>query len=156
MNGSPGSCTVRDWRDGDWARAWPLWQACELTLGVSDREEEVARLVARNPDLSLVAEVGDRLVGTVLGGFDGRRGLIHHLAVHPEFRRRGIGRRLVEALEARFRRLGVVKINFWVERRNPQAVEAWRRLGYVERDLITMSKVLHPGESLSYPGEMLR
>ncbi len=66
------------------------------------RERTSQFYLARNPDMSFLAQVEDALVGAVLCGHDGRRGFIWHLAVHPEFRHQGIGRRLVERCCARF------------------------------------------------------
>ncbi len=144
--GPPDGVTVREWVAQDYSRAYSLWDRCELTLGVSDSEVEIDRHVKRNPTLALVAASGDELVGTVLGGYDGRRGIIHHLAVDPDWRNRGIARALMRTLEERMKRLGVVKINFWIEARNGGAVAFYKRIGYATRELITMSKSLHPGE----------
>jgi len=77
----------------------------------------------------------------ILGGFDGRRGLVHHLAVLPEYQGKGIGKVLMYKLEETFKKMGVVKINFWVENRNLKVTDFYRKLGYELRDdIVTMSK----------------
>ena len=70
-----------------------IWELSKITLGASDTPEELERLRQRNESTCFVAIAGKVVVGGVLGGFDGRRGLVHHLAVHPSFRALGIGRR---------------------------------------------------------------
>ncbi|MFQ5870502.1 MAG: GNAT family N-acetyltransferase, partial [Candidatus Zixiibacteriota bacterium] len=83
------------------------------------------------------------LCACILGVFDGRRGIIHHLAVKREFRNRSIARELVKKLEEGFREKGVEKINFWVEKPNMEAVDFYRKIGYHLRDdIVTVSKVL--------------
>jgi len=78
-----------------------------------------------------------------MGGFDGRRGLVHHLVVAREYRHRGLARAIMEELERRLKALGVVKINFWVQTNNLEAVGFYEKIGYQPRtDLVTMSKVL--------------
>ncbi len=85
----------------------------------------------------------DELCGVVLGGFDGRRGIIHHLAVKKKFRGRAIGSELVAVVERKFKEKGVEKINFWVEKANMEAVDFYKKIGYHLRDdIVTVSKVL--------------
>ena len=69
---------------------------------MSDTLNEIAKKVQRDPDLFLVAEVDNRLIGTVIGGYDGRRGMIYHLAVANEYRQQGIGEVLMEEVERRY------------------------------------------------------
>ena len=75
-----------------------LWASIEkgVRLGRSDTPDELQKKLARDPDLFLVAEEDGQIIGTVIGGYDGRRGLLYHLAVAASFRGRGIGSRLME------------------------------------------------------------
>ena len=112
-------------------------------MGVSDTHEEILRMYQMNPDLFLVGEVNSQIIAVVMGGFDGRRGIVHHLAVDPNCRNHGYGRLIMEELERRFNQHGVVKINFWVQTNNLDAVGFYEKIGYYLRpDLVTMSKVL--------------
>jgi ribosomal protein S18 acetylase RimI-like enzyme len=107
------------------------------------RAEEIARKRERDPELLLVAERDGRLVGTVMGGYDGRRAYIYRLAVASDCRRRGVGRLLVAELERRFRALGAVKINLLVYRENRGARQFWAELGYPQdTDTVNHYKVL--------------
>jgi GNAT superfamily N-acetyltransferase len=80
-----------------------LWSAAGsgIQLGRSDEPEEIRKKLARDPDLILVAEDKGRLIGAVMGGFDGRRGMVYHLAVAAGERGKGIGRALMAELERR-------------------------------------------------------
>lgn len=89
--------------------ALALWRASEgLGLNESDTPDALTVFLARNPALSAVAIAADgRLVGAVLCGHDGRRGTLHHLAVAPDWRGRGIARRLVAHGIAGFQAIGI-------------------------------------------------
>ncbi|HSO08017.1 MAG TPA: GNAT family N-acetyltransferase, partial [Pelomicrobium sp.] len=97
----------------------------------------IARFLARNPDLSLVAHEDGRLVGFVFCGNDGRRGYLHHLVVAPSHRGRGIGRALVERCIAALAAQGIVKVHADVLQENDDALRFWRRVGFGRRDDIT-------------------
>jgi putative acetyltransferase len=78
-------------------RVLALWQQCEgVGLSEADSRESIQAYLSRNPGMSFIATGDGAVVGAVLCGHDGRRGYIHHLAVHPQSRRRSVGRRLVE------------------------------------------------------------
>lgn len=111
--------------------------------GTSYEDEIAQRRGSDDPDLFLVAEDEGRVVGSVMGGFDGRRGHVHRMVVDPGWRRRGVGRLLMAELERRFRELGVVKVNLLVYRHNAGAREFWAALGYPEDpSTVSHSKVL--------------
>jgi len=100
-------------------------------------------MLDKHPELFLIAEAKDVLVGTVLGSFDGRRGYVHHLAVLPEFQNRGIGSALLEILEDKYRKMGVVKIHLFIETVNAEVESYYQKRGWHRRnDLIMMSKTL--------------
>ncbi len=87
-----------------------LWQRSGLCMRPSDGPEETLLKLARDPELFLVArDAGGAVVGTVMGGWDGRRAYVYHLAVLPERQRQGIAGRLMDDLEERFRALGALK-----------------------------------------------
>lgn len=113
--------------DGDSLRK--LWTAAGLgSLGDDDRS--LARMVRRNPGLVLVAVEGTRIVGSALGGWDGRRGWIYHVATLQTHRRRGIATRLVEQIEAGLAVLGCPKVNAMVQEANGDGREFWIARGY--------------------------
>jgi RimJ/RimL family protein N-acetyltransferase len=143
-----GEIQLREFRLSDYEQLRALWQASGLPPRPSDREEEVAKKLARDPDLFLVAWEGARIIGSVIGGWDGRRGYIYRLAVLPDCQRRGVGRRLIKELEKRFRSKGTLAVNLNYDAGNPRARAFYRSLGYEERKGAGVM-----GKSLEIPGE---
>ncbi|MGI5916782.1 MAG: GNAT family N-acetyltransferase [Anaerolineae bacterium] len=103
----------------------------------SDTRPKIAKKLKRDPELFLVAESDDgRVIGVIMGAWDGRRGWIHHLAVDDAYRNRGVGTALVNAVEERLRAMGCLKVNLLVRRENQAAIRLYRRLGY--DDMVTI------------------
>jgi len=123
---------VRAFAPADLAGALALWSKTEgIGLNESDTREALERYLARNPGLSAVATTAaGALVGAVLCGHDGRRGSVHHLAVAPAFRRRGIGERLLEHCLARLRDERIPRCNIHVYHDNSEGNAFWRRRGW--------------------------
>jgi ribosomal protein S18 acetylase RimI-like enzyme len=137
------SVEIRELSAADVAAALALWRRSEGVALTGDTAATLTDYLARNPGLSFVAFEGGALVGAVLCGHDGRRGYLHHLAVAPAQRRRGIGTALVRCCLAGLEALEIVKCHLFVQRGNEGALAFWRRAGWAERsDLVTMSRAL--------------
>lgn len=95
----------------DYDHVLNLWQNIEagMAVGPSDAPEEIKKKLQRDPDLFLVAEQREQIIGTIVGGFDGRRGMVYHLAVRNEFRRQGVGQALLVKVEERLKTKGCIK-----------------------------------------------
>ena len=111
-------------------------------MGRSDTREEIAKKAARDPDLFLVAEKAGSIIGTVIGGFDGRRGFVYHLAVAPAERSRGLGSRLMNEVERRLRELGCLRVYLLVTNENNQAMHFYLKRGWETMDLRILAKNL--------------
>ena len=124
----------------DYEPVYQLWESIEkgISLGRSDTLAEIQKKVARDPDLFLVAVFESEIVGSVMGGFDGRRGLIYHLAVAAPFRGRGIGSRLMDEVESRLQRKGCLKCYLLVMGDNSQAENYYRRRGWGHMDSVRL------------------
>ena len=140
--------SFREMTAADYDAAFSLWQRAEgIVLSDADRRENFERFLARNPGLSFAAIDEGELAGAVLCGHDGRRGYLHHLAVDPNRRLRGIGSalaaRCIEALAAR----GIEKCHIFVVAGNEAGKRFWARTGWQERTtLVLMSKdIRRPG-----------
>lgn len=137
--------SIRAMAERDYEGALRLWQATPgIGLNESDGFEAIARFLFRNPGLSAVALRPDgTLVGTVLGGHDGRRGYLHHLAVLAEERGRGIARALIEHALSRLTELGIHKCNVFLFADNAEGRAFWEHNGWsVRRDLEVVQKRL--------------
>lgn len=136
---------IRDFTPADTEAVRSLWAEAGLKPSRSDTYEAMAKVATRNLGLALVAvDPRGRVIGIATGADDGRRGWVYRLAVHPEHRRGGLGRRLVAEVEARLRAGGCAKLNLLVERDNPSAIAFWQRLGYVEDGVVFLGKWLTP------------
>jgi ribosomal protein S18 acetylase RimI-like enzyme len=95
----------------DYQQVIDLWSSIEkgVRVGRSDSPGEIEKKMDRDPDLFLVAESENKIIGSVIGGYDGRRGLIYHLAVNAAFRGQGVGSRLMDEVESRLRAKGCLK-----------------------------------------------
>ena len=99
--------------------------------------------MARDPDLFLVAVDDDRVIGTVMGGYDGHRGWIYSMAVDERERHRGVGSVLMDEIEEALRALGCLKVNLQVVPSNSGVVNFYERLGFSVEDRISMGKRLY-------------
>ncbi len=133
--------SIREFRyPEDYQAALVLWQGIErgIHLGRSDAPAEIEKKFQHNPDLFLIAEADGKMIGTVIGGFDGRRGLIYHLAVDASFRGRGIGSRLMDEVESRLRSRGCLKCYLLVTTDNEEAMLYYERHGWEHMDHVKL------------------
>jgi ribosomal protein S18 acetylase RimI-like enzyme len=121
---------LRPCRPEDVPAVLALWQRAEAVPRPTDRPDALHRRLERDRELFVLAWDGDRLVGSLMGGWDGWRGQMYRLAIDPAYRRRGIARRLVEAVEGRLRALGAERITSLVFTAEPGAATFWRSVGY--------------------------
>lgn len=128
----------------DYSQVITLWQNAGPGIHIrrSDYEEEISKKLQRDPDLFLVAEAGGRIIGTVLGGFDGRRGMVYHLAVDSSFRNMGIGTALMVELEKRMKQKGCLRTYLLVTRDNLDAIRFYESQQWEQMDLLIYGKDL--------------
>lgn len=109
-----------------------LWASIEkgVRVGRSDAPEEIQKKLTRDPDLFLVAEREAQIVGSVIGGYDGRRGIIYHLAVAGAVRGQGVGTLLLNEVEARLRQKGCLKCYLLVTLDNEEAMHYYEGRGW--------------------------
>lgn len=128
----------------DYEEVRTLWESSGpgIQLSPSDTPEEIQKKLQRDPDLFLVAECDGRIIGTVFGGFDGRRGLVYHLAVRQDERRSGVGRSLMVEVENRLRSKGCRKYYLLVTKDNEDALAFYESFGAEVMDLYILGKVI--------------
>lgn len=127
---------IRVMTEKDYASVYQLWLSC-AGMGLNnldDSEEGIARFLKRNPETCLVALEGESFIGAILVGTDGRRAYIYHTAVHPYFRRKGVGRALVEQALSAVKKLGIHKVSLVGFEKNQQANLFWEKMGFSARN----------------------
>ncbi len=133
---------ILKYRIDDYDQVISLWQSVGLIMSRSNSPQGLARLIKRGADLFLVAYAGDRIIGTIMGRFDGRRGWINHLAVAPDRQNCGLGTLLVRRVEERLKLKSCDKVNLLIEPANASVQSFYEKLGYTRDDLIFMEKWL--------------
>lgn len=123
----------------DYDGIYALWDSTEQSRRamnpVDDTREGIARYLRRNPTTCFLACTEDtrQIVGVILTGHDGRRAIVHHMCVHPDYRRQGIARRLVRQAEEALIQEGITKIFGLVFKDNDPANAFWEEQGYTLR-----------------------
>ena len=126
----------------DYAGAIQLWQGMPgLGLSSADREEAIQAFLLRNPNTCFAAAQDDQIVGTVLGGSDGRRGYLYHLAVRADHQKQGLGKTLVQSCLDALQAQGIEKCHIFVIADNREGLKFWQNAGWILRDdIVIMSK----------------
>lgn len=118
----------------DWDGVAQCWKDHDGINPVDDSEEGFTRYLKRNPTTSFVAVDGDKIVGTILAGHDGRRGIFHHVVVAPEHRGQGIGRMMVDSAMEALKKEGITKVLLVAFTDNKNGNEFWEHMGFTRRD----------------------
>jgi len=128
------SCTVKKVTIDDFEQLFELWNSTEQSRRalnpVDDSREGIERYLKRNPNTCFAAVQDGRIIGVILAGHDGRRGIIHHMCVHPEFRRMGIAAHLVSLAEEALKKEGIQKVFGLVFADNEAGNLFWENQGY--------------------------
>lgn len=135
---------IREFQLGDYDEVVELWKESGIILRPGDELVAIKLKLQRDPDLFLVADADQQILGVVLGAWDGRRGWINHLAVRSGRRRSGIGKALVRELENRLVRKGALKVNAQIHKTNKRSLAFFKALDYeVHSDLIMVGRSLN-------------
>lgn len=131
---------------GYYRDVYELWLSCK-GMGLNnldDSEQGINAFLKRNPDTCFVACEGDKVVGVILAGSDGRRGYIYHTAVDPQYRKRGIAAALVETVMQAMKNIGINKVALVVFEHNEDGNKFWEKLGFIKRnDLVYRNKTIN-------------
>jgi N-acetylglutamate synthase len=138
------SYNIREMQPQDYQAAIHLWQILPgIGLSSADKEEALLAFLAKNPRTCFTAFDGDSLIGTILGGSDGRRGYLYHLAVHNDYQKQGLGRQLVQTCLQALKAEGIEKSHIFVLADNQDGMIFWHKEGWQKRDdILVMSKNL--------------
>ncbi|WP_051284369.1 GNAT family N-acetyltransferase [Desulforegula conservatrix] len=128
----------------DYEEVINLWEMCDgIGLSSADSPEKIGAYLERNPGMSFIAKIDGKIAGAVLSGHDGRRGFIHHLAVHPLFRKKGIGRKLANECASALESAGIEKCHLFIFASNESGIKFWGNTGWsMRKDIGIMSRDL--------------
>lgn len=119
-----------------------LWNECGLVVPWNDPYKDIRRKLKVDPDLFLVGEIDETVAATAMGGYEGHRGWINYLAVAPVYQGRGLGRALVERIEALLAERGCPKINLLIRETNQRMIAFYEGMGYRRDRSIALGKRL--------------
>ncbi|MBN4059739.1 MAG: GNAT family acetyltransferase [SAR86 cluster bacterium] len=133
---------IRQFNNDDTQAVIALWQACGLLRPWNDPNKGIERKLAVQPELFLVGLTENKIIASVMAGYDGHRGSVYYLAVEPGQQKMGYGRKLMEATEELLTRLGCPKLNILVRSSNLEAIDFYLSLAYKQDEVISIGKRL--------------
>lgn len=133
---------IRGFTGPDTNQVIALWHRCGLVRETNDPSKDISRKMKVRGDLFLIGLLGEEVVSTVMAGYEGHRGWINYLAVAPEHRKQGYGRRMMSEAEALLRREGCPKINLQVRTSNADVLAFYAALGFLQDDVVSLGKRL--------------
>jgi ribosomal protein S18 acetylase RimI-like enzyme len=124
-----------------------LWQQCGLTRPWNNPNRDIERKRAHRPEWLRIAEVQRsaqrwELIGSIMIGYEGHRGWVNYLAVHPRWQGRGLGRALMEQAEILLLAEGCPKLSLLIRTDNAAVRAFYERLGYGVDQATAMGKRL--------------
>jgi ribosomal protein S18 acetylase RimI-like enzyme len=133
---------IRLFQDSDRSDVIDLWHRCHLVVPQNDPQHDIDMKLKVQSDLFFVGAVSNKIVATVMAGYDGHRGWIYYLAVDPDYQRKQIGRRMMENAESKLQKLGCPKINLQVRTSNQAVISFYKRLGFSTDNVVGLGKRL--------------
>ena len=141
------SLLIRPFQTEDEDALVALWKMCELTVPWNNPHKDIARKLQVQPELFLVGILDSSLIATVMGGYEGHRGWINYLAVHPDFQRKGYGQEIMNSVETGLREMGCPKINLQIRTGNNKIASFYQKLGFTNDHVVSMGKRLEADHS---------
>jgi ribosomal protein S18 acetylase RimI-like enzyme len=133
---------IRPYLSDDEQAVIALWQKCNLVKIWNNPKLDIERKLGINPELFLVGLINGEVVATAMGGYEEHRGWVNYLAVTPDYQKKGIGRRIMEAIEQEILAKGCPKINVQIRSDNSDVVKFYESIGYEIEERISMGKRL--------------
>ena len=120
----------------DYEKVYSLWlNTPGMGLNtIDDSEMGIKKYLLRNPDTCFVSEKGGEIIGVILSGHDGRRGLIYHMAVKTSEREQGVGNTLLEYATEALKNEGISKVYIMVLKNNKYGNDFWEKRGFIIPD----------------------
>ncbi|HEY4722890.1 MAG TPA: GNAT family acetyltransferase [Anaerolineae bacterium] len=119
-----------------------VWRACGLTHPNNDPHKDIARKMKVDSEMFLVCEIGGKIIGTVMVGYEGHRGWINYLGVLPGYQGQGLGRELMARAEAMLVERGCAKINLQIRATNTRVIQFYEGIGFKVDEVVSMGRRL--------------
>lgn len=145
---------IRPMDPGDYEAVRELWMSIRGfgIRALDDSRDDVVRFIQRNPTTSVVAVCGDRIVGSILCGSDGRQGAMYHVCVAEDFRRKGIGTKMVSRCMEELRKMGINKISLIAFKSNDAGNAFWNGIGWTRSDVNCYEYLLNKENTTEFIG----
>ncbi len=137
---------IRQFENSDGPAVIELWRKCDLVRPQNNPANDIKRKMKINPELFLVGVADNRIIATVMGGYEGHRGWVNYLAVRPQYRRKGYGRQIMYMIEKKLLAVGCPKINLQVRSSNAAVIKFYERIGFKKDDVVSLGKRLEPDD----------
>jgi len=134
------SYQIRPFQRSDTPAVIELWKRCHLTVPWNDPQSDIEMKLKVQPELFFVGTLSGRVVASAMAGYDGHRGWVYYLAVTPDCRKRGFGRKIMDAVEQALGSLGCRKINLQVRHTNRSVIQFYQRLGFSDDQVMGLGK----------------
>ena len=128
--------TIRAMTIDDYEEVYALWMSIKgfAMRSLDDSMDGVARFLKRNPDASVVAVADGKVVGSILCGYDGRRGCLYHVCVREDYRRQGIGKAMVVYCMKALEKEAISKVSLIAFTQNDIGNAFWKEIGWTKRE----------------------
>ena len=126
--------SIRPFKIDDQEEVIALWKICRLTRPWNNPVKDIERKLHIQSDMFLVMEVDKHIIGSVMAAYDGHRGMINYLAVHPRYQKKGFGKIIMSYVEQKLLEKGCPKINLLVRADNLTVKEFYKNIDYIEQE----------------------
>ncbi len=135
---------IREFLENDRKSVIALWEVCGLTRPWNDPDKDIDRKIQFQPNLFFVGTIDSEVVASAMAGYDGHRGSVFYLAIHPKLQGLGYGQKLMSHIENVLTSLGCPKLNIVVRSSNESVLKFYNNLSYAPDDVVSIGKRLIP------------
>lgn len=139
---------IRPYQIVDKTEVIALWEQCGLVRTWNNPSKDIERKLQASPELFIIGYTSENdkpiIIATAMGGYEGHRGWVNYLAVHPEFQGKGYGLQMMADLEEKLVARGCPKINLQIRSNNKKVIAFYESIGYSIDEVVSMGKRLIP------------